>query len=200
VLIGREDEIDAIARLLDGAGQRGGALVLRGDAGIGKSTLLAEASRRASERGMRVLSTAGVQAETHLPFAGLHQLLRPVLDHVDALPAPQRDAVLAAFGMTGAKAPDLFLIALAALELLGDAADRAPVLLAVEDPHWLDQATADVLAFVARRLESAQIVLIAALREGFESPLADAGLREPRLGGLDAAAAAALLARRRLAS
>ncbi len=192
-VIGRDGESAAIAELLDRVPERGGALILRGEAGIGKSTLLGQATRSAAERGMRVLGTAGVQSETHLPFAGLHQLLLPVLDHVDALPAPHRDALLAAFGMCDAAAPDLFRIALAALELIGDAASTAPVLLAVEDAHWLDPATADVLAFVARRLESEPVVLLAAMRDTPGSPLDAAGLPELALEGLDAAAAAELL-------
>ena len=193
LILGRDRELDAIAGLLDGVGERGGALLVRGEPGIGKSTLLREATRRASGSGMRVLGTTGVHAETHLPFAGLHQLLLPVLDHLDALPAPHREAVQAAFGMSGAPAPDLFRIALAALELIGDAAADAPVLLAVEDAHWLDAATADVLAFVARRLESEPVALLATLRDAPAISLGEAGLPELRLEGLGEGAAAAVL-------
>jgi hypothetical protein len=142
---------------------------------------------------MRVLTTTGVQSETTLPFAGLHQLLRPILGEVGELPSRQRDALLAAFGMTDRAAPDLFLIALAALELLAGVAARSPLLLIAEDAHWLDRSTADVLAFVARRLESEPMVLLAAVREGFESDLVEAGLPELRLEGLDEASSGALL-------
>ncbi len=107
-----------IVLLLEGLPERGAALVVRGHAGIGKSALLAQASSLATDRGMLVMSATGVQSEANLPFAGLHQLLRPVLAHADRLPGLQRNAVMAAFGMTDAAAPDLFLIALAALELL----------------------------------------------------------------------------------
>jgi hypothetical protein len=100
--------------------------------------------------------------------------------------------------MTDAAAPDLFLIALAALELLADTAAGSPLLLGVEDAQWLDQPTGDVLAFAARRLESEPIVLLAAIREGYESPLVEAGLAELRLEGLDQAAAGSLLVRTRL--
>jgi DNA-binding CsgD family transcriptional regulator/tetratricopeptide (TPR) repeat protein len=127
------------------------------------------------------MRAAGVQSETSLPFAGLHQLLRPVLGYVDHLPLFQRDALMAAFGIVDAGAPDLFLIAMAALELLSDAAARTPVALIVEDAHWLDRPSSDALAFVGRRLESDPIVLLATIREGYDSALLDAGLVELQL-------------------
>ena len=108
------------------AGDRGGALLVRGEPGIGKSTLLAAARREAAERGLRVLAAAGVQSESDLPFAGLHQLVRPVLGHIAALAPAQQEALLAAFGMGSAPAPDRLLIALAALDLLSEAAAEAP--------------------------------------------------------------------------
>ena len=114
---------------------------------------------------MRVLRASGVQSEAHLPFSGLHQLLRPILDGADDLPAPQRAALLAAFGMSEEAAPDRFLIALAVLDLVADAATAAPAPAAVEDGHWLDPSSAEVLAFVARRLSSDPIVLLAAVRD-----------------------------------
>ena len=117
-LVGREDELRAIGSLLEAAGDRGGALLVRGEPGIGKSTLLEAARREAAERGLRVLAAAGVQSESDLPFAGLHQLVRPVLGHVAALAPAQQEALQAAFGMGTAPAPDRFLIALAALDLL----------------------------------------------------------------------------------
>ena len=104
--------------------ERGGALVVRGDPGIGKTALLAVASAAASSKGVSVLRTAGAQSEIGLAFAGLHQLLRPVLARLDRLPGPQRDALSAAFGAIDAPAPDPFLIALAALNLLADAAEQ----------------------------------------------------------------------------
>ena len=103
---------------------RGGSLVLSGEPGVGKSALLREASARAARSGMLVLTATGVQSEAQLPFAGLHQLLRPVLGQLDGLAAPQRDAILAAFGLADAVAPDLFLTALAALDLLAETAVR----------------------------------------------------------------------------
>ena len=112
---------------------------------------------------------------------------------MDALGAPQRDAVLAAFGMTDAAVPDPFLTALAALDLLAEAAAQAPVLVVADDAHWLDQATRDVLTFVARRLEFEPILLVAAIRDGYETPLREAGLPSVALRALDPPTAAALL-------
>src|ERR1700722_17958545 len=192
-LIGRDAEIRLLGELLDRVPDQGGALVLSGGPGIGKSALLGEAARGARERGMLVLKVTGVQSEAVLPFAGLHGLLQPLLGRVDALGAPQRDAVLAAFGMTDAAVPDPFLTALAALDLLAEAAARAPVLIVADDAHWLDQATRDALTFVARRLEFEPILLVAAIRDGYETPLGEAGLPSVALGALAPPTAAALL-------
>ena len=156
-IFGRERELSQLYELVDRVHERGATLLVRGEAGIGKSTLLAAACRRAEAAGMRVLRTTGVQSEAQLPFAGLHQLVLPVLGQADQLPTPQRGALLAAFGMVeAAEAPDRFSIALAVLELLSDAAQPASLLVVVEDAHWLDRSTADVLAFVARRVEPAR--------------------------------------------
>ncbi len=193
LLFGRDREIDILDDVVDQAADRDGVLVLRGEAGIGKSALLAVARTYAIGHGMRVLPVTGVQSEANLPFAGLHQLLRPILDHVSDLPPPQRDALLAAFGMTDTVGPDLFLIALAALELLASAATHQPLLLIADDAHWLDRSTADVLAFVARRLESEPIALLIAVRESLDSPLLSAGLRELQLERLDDTSSSALL-------
>ena len=167
--------------------------MLRGEPGIGKSRLLSVAAQTARDRGMTVLTATGVQSEAHLPFAGLHQLLRPVRERAVELPPIQRDALDAAFGLTREAAPEHYRIAMAALDLVSDVAGDAPLLLVVEDAHWLDPPTADVLAFVARRIESDPVVLLAATRDGYPSALADAGLPEHRLAGLDDATAAALL-------
>jgi DNA-binding CsgD family transcriptional regulator/tetratricopeptide (TPR) repeat protein len=192
-IFGRERELAQLDELLDGVPERGAALLLRGEAGIGKSVLLAAASRRAQQAEMQVLRANGVQSETQLPFAGLHQLLLPVLGRVDRLPTPQRDALLAAFGMTEAAAPDRFLIALAVLELLSEVAERTPLLVVAEDAQWLDRSSTEVLAFVARRVEHEPIVVLAASRDDEQSTFGDAGLPELRLGGLADAAAGALL-------
>jgi DNA-binding CsgD family transcriptional regulator len=188
-LVGRGSELRFLGGLLEGVRDAGGAVVVRGEAGIGKSALLAEAARLAAAAQIRVLTTTGVQSEAQIAFAGLYQLLRPVLDHVERLPQPQRGAVLAAFGRTDTAVPDLYLIALATLSMLGEAAAQAPILLVVEDAHWLDRASADVLVFVARRLEFEPVVLLAALRDGFAGSFEDSGLRELALARLDRASA-----------
>lgn len=157
-LVGRDDELRVLTGMLERVGVRGGAVVVRGEAGIGKSALLAAASRLAAAGGLRVLRTAGVESETHVAFAGLQQLLRPVVGQVEMLPGPQRGAVSVALGRADAAAADLFLIALGTLSLVSEAATRAPVLLVVEDVQWLDRASADVLAFVARRLEFEPVI------------------------------------------
>ena len=181
-LVGRDREVDAVARVLGD----GGALLIRGDAGIGKSALLQEAERVADDLGMLVLTTPGVEAEAGLPFAGLHTLLWPVLDEVDELPAARRDALRAALGLALDPAPDPFLVALGTLDIL---THLAPVVVVADDLHWLDRATADTLAFVARRLPARGVAVLAATRGG-ESLGGDELALEP----LDARAAAAVLA------
>ena len=182
---GRAREMTIIAGAIDGAAAGAGAMLLvRGEPGIGKSHLLAAAGRHAQSRGALVLSTVGVPAEAHLPFAGLHQLLRPILARVAELPEPQHAAMLAAFGMSPTP-QSFFFIALAALELLADAAARTPVVVLADDLQWLDQATTDVLGFIARRIESEPIAVLAALRTGHRREPAVAGAAELLVPGLD---------------
>lgn len=192
-LIGRQREIGIVNDLIRDAKSQGGVLVVTGEAGIGKSRLLTVASDRATEHGMTRLTTTGLQSETHLPFAGLHMLLHPILAGADELPAPQRAALLSAFGMTDEAAPDRFLIGLAALTLLGDAGTHTPMLILVEDAQWLDRPTCDVLTFVARRLEAESITMLIAIREGYESPFFEAALPQLHLDRLDGVSAGALL-------
>ena len=153
-MVGRAEELATIDRLVAGVHAGGGCLVIRGAAGVGKSALLETVGEELSGRGWRVLRTDGTPSERRLPFAALHKLLRPIMGQADGLLARQRDALLRAFGMADGPAPGIFLVALAALDLLADTATSGPVLVAVEDTHWLDRATADVLGFVGRRLES----------------------------------------------
>jgi DNA-binding CsgD family transcriptional regulator len=192
-LFGRELEQKYLAELMDGIRQRGGALVVRGEAGIGKSALLAEVGALTTSASRRVLTAIGVEAEQQLPYAGLHQLLHPVRAGIDALPGPQRDALRAALGLAEGPVPSGFLVGLAALNLLADAATDLPLVLIAEDAHWLDAASANVLAFVARRLESEPIVLIATVRDGVGSCLDEAGLPVLRVERLPADTAAELL-------
>ncbi|MEU5943299.1 AAA family ATPase [Micromonospora sp. NPDC047548] len=192
-LLGRDAETELLGSLLDGVRSSGGPLVLYGEPGIGKSRLLAVAAAVARERGFTVLSTTGVQSEAHLAFAGLHQLLRPVRLRAADLPATPRAALDAVFGLAQESAPERFRIAMAVLDLLCEVATDAPLLVLAEDAHWLDRPTTEVLAFVARRIQSDPIVLVAAAREGYPSPLVDAGLPQQRLSGLAPADAKTLL-------
>jgi predicted ATPase len=167
-LYGRECEfgvLDHLAGRLDK--DAGGALVVRGEAGIGKSALLAAIEAQARDRGTRVLSAVGVQSEAQISFAGLHQLLRPVLQLAEDLPTRQRATLHAAFGMSEEVTSELFLTGLATLELIGDAAESSPVLLIIEDAQWLDQPSCEVLAFVARRLAAEPALMLIAVRDGF---------------------------------
>ena len=192
--VGRERELESVEDLLAALSDRGEGLLGRGEAGIGKSSILAKARELAERRGMLVLTATGVESEAALPFAGLHQLVRPIGGAIDGLPAPQRAALSAAFGVVDAAAPDLFLIALATLNLISEAAEQAPgVVLVVDDAQWLDAGTGEVLAFVARRIASDRVALLVAIREGHESPLATAGLPELVLQPLTAATSAGLL-------
>jgi DNA-binding CsgD family transcriptional regulator len=192
-LFGREAELAVLGQLVARLPGRGGALVVRGDPGIGKTALLAAASASAEANGVSVLRTAGAPSETGLAFAGLHQLLSPVLMWLDRLPGPQRDALSAAFGALDVPVPDPFLIGLAALHLLARAAERGPVLLAVDEAHWLDPPTAAALAFIARRVDAEPIVVLFALRSGVASTLDGAGLPELRVAGLSDEAAGELV-------
>src|SRR4051794_1860634 len=161
---GRAGEREVLDRLLDRARSgHSGVLVVRGEAGIGKTALLRYAARKAS--GFRVDQIAGIQSEMELPFAGLHQLCGPMLDRLDALPEPQRAALSVAFGLAPGDAPDRFLVALAALSLLSDIAGERPLLCVVDDAHWLDAASAQVLGFVARRLLADPVAMVFAVRE-----------------------------------
>ncbi len=192
-LVGRAGESARIGRILETAHEQGGALVIRGEAGIGKSALLGWARCAASRHGLSVIRAAGVHSEVNLAFSGLHQILRSLLPRADDLPAVQRDAVNAAFGMSSGAEPELFLVALAALQLLSDAATHRPLALIVDDAQWLDRATSEVLAFVGRRVEPERIVQLAAIGDGNQSPLLEAALPELRLERLAELSARELL-------
>ncbi|NVN49295.1 AAA family ATPase [Mycobacterium sp. DL] len=191
-LLGRRAERDAIGRLLaEAPAGRSGVVVVRGEAGIGKSALLQHARDTAASLGIRVGSSVGVESETQFAFAGLHQLCAPLLDRTETLPDPQRAALSVALGRQGGAPPDRFLVGLAVLNLL---AEKGPLLLLVDDAQWLDQASAQVLAFVARRVVAERLVLMFAVRDPCETggnPLV--GLPEVQLAGLGEADARALL-------
>ncbi|MGP3915096.1 helix-turn-helix transcriptional regulator [Nonomuraea sp. 10N515B] len=185
-MIGRNAEIAFLQRMIAEAGSgRGGAVVVRGEAGIGKSALLEEAARTAGDD-LLVLRITGVESEAELPFAALHLLLRPVRHLVPALPAAQREALRGAFGEGegegegGGGGPDRFLVGLAVLTLLADLAADRPLLCLVDDAQWVDRASVDALAFAARRLGAERIAMILAARESSVP-----GIPELELTGLD---------------
>src|SRR4051794_1457773 len=189
MLRGRRDERAVLDGLLDEArAGRSGVLVLRGDAGIGKTALLEYAIASASD--VRMLRAVGVESEMELPFAALHQLCSPVDDFVDRLPAPQRAALEITFGLSAGAAPDRFLVALATLSLLSEAAQEHPLLCVIDDAQWLDRASAQVFGFVARRLLAEPVVLLVAARETTD---AFADLPELPIEGIDDAEAFKLL-------
>ena len=198
-LVGRDRELAVLSDLIDGVADGGASIVVLGDPGIGKSSLLHAAAEHAARSGMRVFSVTGVEAEAHLAFAGLHQLLRPLLPAADRLPAPQRGALSAAFGTASEgpadrRAPDLFMIGLAALNMLTDGAAERPLLVAVDDAQWLDQASVDVLGFIARRVYADPVGMVFTAREEKGQAAALAGLPELLLAGLPEKAAGELLA------
>ena len=167
------------------------ALVVRGEVGIGKTALLDYAAERVER--CRVLRAVGIESEMELPFAALHQLCAPLLDGLERLPPPQRDALGTAFGLRAGHRPDRFLVGLAVLSLLSDAAETQPLICLVDDAQWLDRSSAQVLSFVARRLEAESVLLLFAERD--EDALEElAGLPELRLQGLSDADARELLA------
>jgi DNA-binding CsgD family transcriptional regulator len=188
-LVGRRDECRALDGLIDAV--RSGesrALVVRGEPGVGKTALLDYAVTNAA--GCRVARATGVQAEMEFAFAALHQLLGPMLDRLERLPAPQRDALRAAFGVSAGPAPDRFFLGLAVLSLLSDVAEEHPLLCVVDDEQWLDRASAQVLAFVARRLGADSVGLVFAARTPSDEL---AGIPQLLIEGLDEGDARALL-------
>jgi DNA-binding CsgD family transcriptional regulator len=180
--VGRTSERELLDGLL--ARVRGGeseVLVIRGEAGIGKTALLRYAARQAS--GYRVAELTGVEAEMELAFAGIHQLCGTMLDRLDALPPPQRDALSIALALAAGEAPDRFLVGLAVLSLLAAVAEERPLLCLVEDAQWLDAASSQIVGLVARRVRAESVAIVVAVREPVTAPDFDA-LPELRLEGL----------------
>jgi DNA-binding CsgD family transcriptional regulator/tetratricopeptide (TPR) repeat protein len=191
MLLDRRSECEVLDRLLEAV--RGGqsrVLVLRGEPGVGKTALLEYVVGQTS--GFRVARAAGVQSEMELAFAGLQLLCAPMLDRLERLPPPQRDALGTAFGLRGGVAPDRFLVGLAVLGLLSEVADERPLVCLVDDAQWLDRASLQTLEFVARRLFAESVALVFAVRQsGAEQPLT--GLPEVVVEGLQNGDARALL-------
>ncbi|HTT29730.1 MAG TPA: AAA family ATPase [Solirubrobacteraceae bacterium] len=193
-LLGRAAECAAIDRLLEAAARgESGSLVLRGEAGMGKTALLGYAIDRAF--GMTVLRATGVEAESDLAFAGLHALLRPIGDHLGELPEPQRAALAAALGLAIGEGANRFLVSAGVLSLLAAAAESRPVLCVVDDAQWLDAPSADALVFAARRLVAEGVAMVFGARDGEPARFDGAGLDEHVVAGLDRQSAAMLLGR-----
>ena len=193
--LGRTRERDRLDGMLaDVRAGRSAALVIRGEAGVGKTALLRYAGRQAS--GLRVTEIAGVQAEMELAFAGIHRLCTPMLARADVLPEPQRNALEVALGLASGEPPDRFLVALAVLGLLCAVAEERALVCLVDDAQWLDTASGQLLGFVARRLLAEPLAIVFGLRDPVTARTFDR-LPELAIGGLEAADARALLARAR---
>ncbi|HST24781.1 MAG TPA: LuxR family transcriptional regulator [Gaiellaceae bacterium] len=168
MLVGREEELRRVTALLDEARRgRSGTMVVAGDPGVGKTALLAEARARSAD--LRVLAATGVESELELPFASLHELLRPVLELLPRIPPLQQQALSAALALEAGE-PDAFVVGAATLSLLVEAAAEFAVLIVLDDAHWLDRASADALAFAARRLLGEEIAFLLAVRTGQVTP------------------------------
>ncbi|MFD0630334.1 AAA family ATPase [Catenulispora yoronensis] len=159
---------------------RSDVLVLLGEAGVGKSALLDHALQSASD--VQVLRVSGVESEMELPYAALSQLGLPLLDGIDRLPGPQAEALATTFGLKGGEPPGPFLVGLGMLNLLAEAARDRPLLCVVDDAHWLDDASAQVVAFVARRLRAESVLMLIATREPVPSMRGLTGLTVLGLG------------------
>ncbi|PRX44522.1 regulatory LuxR family protein [Prauserella shujinwangii] len=191
-LHGRADALAAVGHLLDGArAGRSGSLVVRGETGVGKSALLDHVAGSAAD--LRVLRGTGIEAERELPFAGLHLLLREVTDRIDDLAPAQAQPLRCALGAGTGRTGDRFDVGLAVLNLLADLAEERPLLCLVDDAHWLDPASADVLLFAARRLQAEGVAIVFAARDLHAPPFPAPGVPEFRLRPLPPDAAAELL-------
>src|ERR1700733_5191314 len=164
MLRGRRDECAVLDGLLEELrARRSGVLVVRGEAGVGKTALVEYAIAAASD--LTVLRAVGVESEMELAYAGLHQLCAPLLDRLGRVPGPQQEALEIVFGLSTGAAPDRFLVGLGLLSLLSDAADERPLVCVIDDAQWLDQASALTLAFVARRLLAEPVGILFATRD-----------------------------------
>jgi len=183
-LLGRDRELELLAGLIT-AGGSGKAVLLVGDPGIGKSTLLAAAASTARQEGHRVLETAGVEAEAQIPYAALHQLLRPCELVFPLLPNALGDALGTALGMRDGSAPDQYQVGIAVQHLFEHLALDGPVTVIVDDVQWLDLPTHDALSFVARQILEGQILLICSTRPSYQGALFTAKPRVVEVSGLD---------------
>ncbi|CAM5557178.1 AAA family ATPase OS=Streptomyces tendae OX=1932 GN=GUR47_24810 PE=4 SV=1 [Streptomyces tendae] len=199
-VVGRETETAHLMKRVAPGRSRSAVLVVEGEPGVGKSVLLDLAVRRTRGAGHRVLRAMGSESEAHLAFAGLHQLLRPVLGDLDGLPARQRSALRAALGLAEhseharpAETPDALLVGLAVLTLVSDLAEPAPLLVVADDAQWIDRASLDVLSFLARRMDREPVTLLLGVRAAAALPGFDKGYERLEIGPLSGDAANRLL-------
>jgi AAA ATPase domain len=193
MLFGRDAEIRQLAELIGNASATGQALVMVGEPGIGKTALLGAAGDLARGGGLQVLTATGVESETQFPFAGLHQLLRPVLGVTERIAAAHRRALLAAFGLADGPSPEFYLIALAAVAVVAAVAAERPAAVLVDDVQWLDPQTQEVLTFLARRVSRHRLAIVGAARTGYSSSYLAAGLARLEVLGVDEKAADEIL-------
>ncbi|MGH3581727.1 MAG: AAA family ATPase, partial [Mycobacterium sp.] len=194
MIIGRSADLAVITDALAAVSGSGSALVVDGEAGIGKSTLLTAAADWAAADGYGRLGCSGLQSQAELGFAGVHELIHPLMAHTRDLPTRQRSALMTAFGLEDGPAPDRLLVSLAVLGLLEEAATRRRLILVIDDVQWLDQSSLDVLAFVSRRLVNAPLLLLCAERTTVDGAVPQlAGLPRLSLGPLAASDAEQLL-------
>jgi DNA-binding CsgD family transcriptional regulator len=192
-LVGRSSEHEALEALFDGAkAGLSSALVLRGEAGVGKTALLDDAAASAAARGMQIARLTGIESEIQLGYAALHRLLLPYGGRFDRLPVPQRDALQSTFGLVAGPPADRFMVALGVLTLLADVATEEPLVCLVDDGHWLDPETQMVLGFVARRLDAERVAMVLATRD-MEPKMPSGRLPELVIGGLSEPEATDLL-------
>ncbi|WP_042395034.1 AAA family ATPase [Streptacidiphilus carbonis] len=190
-MVGREHELALLGSLLTSPGGR--ALVLRGESGVGKTTLLDHAVERATVTGHRVVRAIGVEAESELPFSGLHQLLHPLLPQLDRLDESGRSVFGVVFGRSTEPAPSVMALGIAVLDLLSVAASQEHLLLVVDDGQWLDATSTEVLGFVGRRTASSAVRLVVGLRSDIPSGFDTAALPELAVSTLSAQASEQLL-------
>ena len=196
LLFGRDRDLEVLHDFIDQASADGGALLLSGAPGVGKTVVLDAAATHATETGVHVLRAAGAEFEANLSFAGLNQVLRPLFENIEGLSSAQREALEVALGFGDGPPPDQLLVCNATLSLLLQGCSKQPLLLIIDDVQWVDRASALVLGFVSRRLHGTRVGLLAASRSGNESFFERAGLRAHDLGPLDDSASTALLADR----
>ena len=165
-VVGRDAEIDVLQSFIERAALNGEPLLLIGDAGVGKTALLDVAARRATSLGVSVVRAAGAEFEADIGFSALHQALLPLLSGIEGLRPLYRDALSVALGLGEGRPPDRLVVSGAALELVRRAGQEQPLLIVLDDAFWMDRSSADVLGFVARRLDGSHVGFLAALRVG----------------------------------